>query len=136
MSDNQSKQAFWGYCVTTAILCLVMVGGGVSDLLKIDQMKEVMDTLGYPAYLMTILGVAKLLGAVAILVPGFARLKELGVRGFYVRPAGSVYIPRSSGRTNTTDHHPNCVFDRRDCVLGFTARFPETALQRTSGLIA
>jgi uncharacterized membrane protein YphA (DoxX/SURF4 family) len=82
MSDNQSKQAFWGYCVTTAILCLVMVGGGVSDLLKIDQMKEVMDTLGYPAYLMTILGVAKLLGAVAILVPGFARLKEWAYAGF------------------------------------------------------
>ena len=59
-----------------------MVGGGVSDLLKIDQMKEVMDTLGYPAYLMTILGVAKLLGAVAILVPRFARLKEWAYAGF------------------------------------------------------
>ena len=41
-----------------------------------------MHHLGYPLYFASILGVWKLLGAIAIVVPGFPRLKEWAYAGF------------------------------------------------------
>jgi hypothetical protein len=40
------------------------------------------DTLGYPEYLMTILGGAKILGVIALLIPGVPLLKEWAYSGF------------------------------------------------------
>lgn len=45
-------------------------------------MVESMTALGYPVYFMTIIGLAKLLGVVALLVPGQPLLKEWAYAGF------------------------------------------------------
>lgn len=81
MSDNDSKNKTIAYWVATTLICLVMVGGGISDLMRIDDLRETMENLGYPMYLLTILGVAKLLSVVALLAPGFARIKEWAYAG-------------------------------------------------------
>ena len=59
-----------GYWIATGLFCLAFVAGGTGHLLRADPMREGMLELGYPVYVMTILGLAKLLGVVALLVPG------------------------------------------------------------------
>jgi len=61
---------------------LVFAAGGIANLLKATPQVESMFILGYPDYLMTILGVAKLLGVLALLAPGFPLLKEWAYAGF------------------------------------------------------
>jgi uncharacterized membrane protein YphA (DoxX/SURF4 family) len=55
--------------------------GGVGDILRTQPVVDGMTHLGYPAYFCVILGVWKVLGAVAVLVPRFPRLKEWAYAG-------------------------------------------------------
>ena len=52
------------------------------NLIRYEEQREAMAELGYPVYLMTILGVAKLLGVLALLLPGTPLLKEWAYAGF------------------------------------------------------
>jgi hypothetical protein len=70
------------YWVPTALFCLAFAGGGVSHVLRVENMAESMAALGYPAYVMSILGVAKLAGVCALLAPGYPLLKEWAYAGF------------------------------------------------------
>ena len=70
---EQRERVYWG---TTALFCLAFAGGGFNHLLHTQYMTENMTQLGYPAYVMTILGVAKLLGVIALAVPARPFLKE------------------------------------------------------------
>ena len=47
--------------------------------------------LGYPIYLLTILGVWKILGVVALLVPKFLLLKEWAYAGFFFAMSGAIF---------------------------------------------
>jgi uncharacterized membrane protein len=71
-----------GYWISTGLFCLAFVGGGLGHLFHADPMAEGMARLGYPAYVMSILGVAKLLGVAALLAPGQPTLKEWAYAGF------------------------------------------------------
>ena len=71
-----------GYWLATGLFCLAMTAGGTMNLIRAEVQKESIAALGYPEYLMTILGVAKLLGVVALLMPGFPLLKEWAYAGF------------------------------------------------------
>ena len=71
-----------GYWVATALFCLAMIAGGSMNLMRAEMQKEAMTALGYPDYLMTILGVAKILGVIALLIPGVPLLKEWAYAGF------------------------------------------------------
>ncbi len=71
-----------GYWLATALFCLAMTAGGMMNLIRADMQKEAMAALGYPEYLMTILGVAKILGVIALLIPGVPLLKEWAYAGF------------------------------------------------------
>ena len=52
------------------------------NLMRAEVQAESIAALGYPDYLMTILGVAKLLGVIALLLPGTPLLKEWAYAGF------------------------------------------------------
>lgn len=69
------------YWIFTLLAALLFVVPGAALLLRVPHFTEDMATLGYPAYFLTILGVWKLLGAVAILSPGLPRLKEWAYAG-------------------------------------------------------
>jgi uncharacterized membrane protein YphA (DoxX/SURF4 family) len=49
-----------------------------------------MSRLGYPSYFLTILGVLKILGALAVLAPGLKRLKEWAYAGMMIDVVGAV----------------------------------------------
>jgi uncharacterized membrane protein YphA (DoxX/SURF4 family) len=64
--------------------------GGIWDLLRIDLVRGVVNHLGYPTYLLVIMGVWKLPGAVALLVPGLPRIKEWAYAGAVITYASAV----------------------------------------------
>jgi len=85
-----------GYWATTAIVAFELLVGGTADLVHGpillfagDPAVQVMEQLGYPVYLLQILGVWKLLGAVALLLPRFPRLKEWAYAGSFIALTGA-----------------------------------------------
>lgn len=81
MSETNSKARTIGYWVTTALVAFTVGSGGAAQLAHMPANVEGMMHLGYPAYLLTILGVWKVFGTVAILAPGLPRLKEWAYAG-------------------------------------------------------
>ena len=72
---KRNKIIYW---IATLWLSLGMVSTGVVQLLKVKEEADMFTHLGYPLYLLTILGAWKMLGVVAVLIPKFALLKESG----------------------------------------------------------
>ena len=56
----------------------------------VPQVRTLIERLGYPQYFLTILGIWKLLGAVALLIPRFPRLKEWAYAGVLFDLTGAV----------------------------------------------
>ena len=67
-----------------------MVSTGIVQLIRMEEEAALFTRLGYPAYLLTMLGVWKLLGVVAILIPKFPLLKEWAYAGFFFAMSGAV----------------------------------------------
>jgi uncharacterized membrane protein YphA (DoxX/SURF4 family) len=83
------------YGIATVLVAAEFAVGGVWDLLRIDYVRDTIEHLGYPTYLLTIMGVWKVPGAVVLLMPGFPRLKEWVYAGAvinYVSAAASHLI--------------------------------------------
>jgi len=88
-----------GYWIVTLVFCFAMAGSGSMNLLRVEAMKEGLNGLGYPDYLMTILGVAKILGVIALLMPGATLLKEWAYAGFTFDLMGASASHAFSGHT-------------------------------------
>lgn len=78
------------YWIATLWLALGMISTGIVQLMQIKEETEMMKHLGYPLYFLTILGVWKLLGVMAILIPKFVLLKEWAYAGFFFAMSGAV----------------------------------------------
>ncbi|MFC0775810.1 DoxX family protein [Terrimonas alba] len=85
------------YWIATIWLALGMLSTGVVQLLKMEEEIDMMTHLGYPVYLLTILGVWKILGVVAVLIPKFPLLKEWAYAGFFIAMSGAVISHLISG---------------------------------------
>ncbi|HEX4071414.1 MAG TPA: DoxX family protein [Planctomycetaceae bacterium] len=83
----------WGrtivYWLTTAVMIFVMGSGGVADIIRIPAVSEGMSHLGYPTYFCVILGVWKVLAAVAFVIPRTPRLKEWAYAGTFFDLTGA-----------------------------------------------
>jgi uncharacterized membrane protein YphA (DoxX/SURF4 family) len=77
------------YWITTILGPASFVIGGYLHLTRDPQVMATLAHLGYPAYFATIMGVWKLLGAIAIVVPGFPRVKEWAYAGFFFDLTGA-----------------------------------------------
>ena len=86
-----------GYWVATAVFTLPILLVAIEELSSDDSIVQIRVHLGYPAYLLTILGVWKLLGVIALLVPGFPRLKEWAYAGFFFDLTGAAVSGIASG---------------------------------------
>jgi uncharacterized membrane protein YphA (DoxX/SURF4 family) len=86
-----------GYWVATVLVAFVLLSGGVADLLRPQDAVKGMTALGYPLYFMTILGVWKLLGGIALLIPRFPRLKEWAYAGAFFDFTGATASHASVG---------------------------------------
>jgi uncharacterized membrane protein len=69
------------YWLTTGLLTIDLLAGGATSLLRPAQVLSGLQHLGYPAYFASILGFWKLLGGIALLVPGLPVLKEWAYAG-------------------------------------------------------
>ena len=70
------------YWVTTGIIALMSLFAGFAYLSGSAQAVEGFAHVGYPQQLRILLGIAKPLGAIVLLIPGFAKLKEWAYAGF------------------------------------------------------
>lgn len=79
------------YWVSTVLLALGMLAGGLAQLFRVQANVEGVSHLGYPVYLLTILGVWKILGVIALLIPNFKLLKEWAYAGFFFAMSGAFF---------------------------------------------
>ncbi len=85
---KRNKIIYW---VATIWLSLGMVSTGIVQLTRMDEEVAKMDALGYPIYFLTIIGIWKLLGVVAVLVPRFPLIKEWAYAGFFFLMTGAIF---------------------------------------------
>jgi len=78
------------YWVATGLFTFGMLASGLSQIFRAKQMVDILAHLGYPLYLMTILGTWKILGVIAILIPRFELLKEWAYAGFFFVMTGAL----------------------------------------------
>ena len=78
---KRDKTLYW---VLTLLVLIPTAGSGIPELFMDGpgQTAQAFHTLGYPLYLMKILGFAKILGAIAILTGRFPKMKEWAYAGF------------------------------------------------------
>jgi uncharacterized membrane protein len=79
------------YWISTVWLSLGMFSTGLTQLLKQKESVGVVVNLGYPEYFLDIIGVWKILGVIAILIPKYALLKEWTYAGFFFCMSGAIY---------------------------------------------
>lgn len=78
-----------GYWILTGLLAAELLTGGVWDVARTHYVVGVVTGLGYPVYLLPIVGVWKLLAVPAVLVPGFGRIKEWAYAGIFFEMSGA-----------------------------------------------
>ena len=79
------------YWVATIWLAVAMIASGIQQTFTIGGFVEIMTRLEYPAYFSVILGVWKIAGVVAILIPKFPLLKEWAYAGFFFVMSGAIF---------------------------------------------
>lgn len=94
---KRNKIIYW---IATLWLALGMTATGIGQLIKMNDGAGGLSSiirLGYPVYLLPLLGVSKILGVVAILVPKFPLVKEWAYAGFFFLITGALYSHLASG---------------------------------------
>jgi len=86
-ATKRNKIIYW---VATVWLALGMVSTGVVQLIQMKEEAALFARLGYPMYLLTILGVWKILGVIAVLAPRLPLLKEWAYAGFFFTMSGAL----------------------------------------------
>lgn len=81
------------YWTFTVLFALFMLFSGITNaMVTEDSVALIVDTLGYPKYMVAFLGVAKIVGALGVLVPGIPRwLKEWAYAGLFFDLLGATY---------------------------------------------
>ena len=80
------------YWVSTGLFALFMGMTGVQNLLVTQDSVDLITTdLGYPQYIIPFLGIAKILGALGIVLPVHPRLREWAYAGLFFDFIGAIY---------------------------------------------
>ena len=91
---KRTKIIYW---IATCWLSLGMLSSGTVQLLKMKEEVDMMAHLAYPVYFLTILGIWKILGVIAVLIPKFPILKEWAYAGFVFAMSGAAFSHIASG---------------------------------------
>lgn len=86
MKPRTTNILYWSL---TSLFCLMMLMDGIAGLMREHTGVVAMQQLGYPVYIMSILGAAKILGALALLQPKYRTLKEWAFAGFTINFIGA-----------------------------------------------
>ena len=93
---KKTKITYW---VFTGLFSFLMLGSAIPDIFSARVAVEGFAKMGYPAYLLPFLGIAKLLGVLAILIPGnYPRIKEWAYAGLLFDLVGATYPILSNGQ--------------------------------------
>lgn len=92
-----SKKVIIAYWFFTGLLAAFVLMSSIPDIISAPAAVALFNHLGYPAYLLPFIGVAKLLGVIAVLTPGFPRIKEWAYAGFTIDLTGAMYSTMAVG---------------------------------------
>lgn len=84
---KRDKLIYW---VSTGLLAIGMLQSGIFSVLRTNEWVDLVTGLGYPVYFLTLIGGAKILGVMVILLPRFKLPKEWAYAGFFFAMAGAL----------------------------------------------
>ena len=99
--EKRNKIIYW---IATSLLAIGMLQSGIFAVLRTKEWVDLVTGLGYPVYFLTILGVWKILGVIAILIPRFPLLKEWAYAGFFFAMTGALFSHLATG-----DYAPKAI---------------------------
>lgn len=85
----KTKGKMIAYWTVTSLLAVAIMLSGIGQLMQYGGNVELVTNNDYPLYILTILGIWKVLGAIALLMPGFPRLKEWVHAGIFFLMTGA-----------------------------------------------
>src|ERR1700733_978768 len=85
--EKTKKIIYW---IATALLAIGMLQSGIFAEIRSKQWVDLVGSLGYPVYFLNIIGTWKILGVIAILIPGFKLVKEWAYAGFFFAMTGAL----------------------------------------------
>src|SRR5215212_314137 len=95
---KRNKIIYW---IATIWLAVAMLASGLQQIFHTKSFVDIIVPLGYPIYFLTILGIWKILGVVALLIPKFPLLKEWAYAGFFFAMSGAMFSHIASGNSVT-----------------------------------
>jgi uncharacterized membrane protein YphA (DoxX/SURF4 family) len=94
---KKTKILYW---VFTGLFAAFMLMSAIPDIFSQQIAVDGFNKMDMPTYLLPFLGIAKALGVIAILIPGYPRIKEWAYAGLIFDLIGATYAIISSGETN------------------------------------
>ena len=91
---KKTKTIYW---IITGLFCAFMAFSAIPDIMVTPDAVTIITGLGYPKYFIPFIGVAKLLGVIAVLIPGFPIVKEWAYAGLFFDLLGATYSGLSVG---------------------------------------
>jgi hypothetical protein len=95
----EKRKLIW-YWIITVLLSFCIFSGGLAQAMQVKGVVEGFKPLGYPTYFISIIGVWKMLGIIAILIPKFKLLKEWAYAGIFFVLSGAVISHIASGNVS------------------------------------
>lgn len=89
MTTKTNNIVYWISTVIFSALMIFSAAGGLQPSQQAIQL--IHDGLGYPVYFIQFISIAKLLGAIIILIPGSGRIKDWAYAGLFFDLAGAIY---------------------------------------------
>ena len=85
----EKRKLIW-YWIVTILLSFCIFFGGLTQALQLKEVLQGFKPLGYPTYFISLIGIWKMLGVIAILIPKFPLLKEWAYAGIFFTMTGAV----------------------------------------------
>ena len=89
MQPKTINALYWTFTILFSALMIFSAVGGIQPTEQAIQLMH--DGLGYPVYFIRFISIAKIAGAVAILIPGLNRIKEWAYAGLFFDLAAAIY---------------------------------------------
>lgn len=98
MANTNKKITIW-YWVVNVLFAGFMIFTAIPDVANnADAVKMIHSDMGYPLYFLLFIGVAKILGGIAVLIPGFPRIKEWAYAGLTFDLIAATYSFAAMGK--------------------------------------
>ena len=85
----EKRKLIW-FWIITGLLSFFIFSGGLAQAVQAKGVVQGFKPLGYPTYFISLIGIWKVLGVIAILIPKFPLLKEWAYAGLFFAMTGAV----------------------------------------------